>query len=336
VALLDPGVVHDAECRLLSATGDDAADFLHALVTQDLAGQRSGASRYAALADDRAHYLADFWVWRTTESWLLEVEGDLAASLAARLERFVISEDVRVEELGFDGVHLEGAGAPSVAVETLRTGLPPTEEIRVLAGAGGPGFVLRRTRYGEPGVTVFAPAGAAVLSLLRDAALRAGLRQIGPGERTRLRIEAGRARGGVDITEDDLVQEAGLQAAISLTKGCFPGQEIVRRVTVAGQLRRRLAGVRFPGSDAGPSLVGASLHPSSAPAAGRVTSAAAAPERHETVALAWIAAEYAAPGTSVTARGTFGEVPGEVAALPMHHGSEDPPPDVIRYPEGKQ
>jgi folate-binding protein YgfZ len=277
-----PGVVHDAETRLLIVTGDDATAYLHAVTTQDLARLGTGESRYAAVVDDRAHYVADFWAWRLDSSWLLEVERDLAAALAARLARFVIAEDVSIEEPALEGIHIEGGVARAVAAEALSLPLPPEGGVRPL------------------------------------------------GER--LRIEAGRARGGVDVGEDDLLPEAGLQGAISLDKGCFPGQEIVRRIVSRGRLRRRLTGVRFRGTHAGESLVGASLHPVCAPASGHVTSAAAVPDRDETVALAWLAAEFASPGTSLTARGPFGEVAGAVTALPMTPEAAVTE-DAIRYPE---
>src|SRR5262249_53863867 len=130
-----------------------------------------------------------------------------------------------------------------------------------------------------------------------------------------LRIEAGRARAGIDFGEKDLLPEAGLWGAVSLDKSCFPGQEIVRRIVSRGAGRRGLGGF----------VEDASVAPGEAPPL-TATSVTASVVLGKRVGLGWVAARDAVPGTAVAVNGAlFG---GRVAALPLISGPHAAAPDV--------
>jgi aminomethyltransferase len=150
----------------------------------------------------------------------------------------------------------------------------------------------------------------------------AGARPVGFESFETLRIEAGIPRYGVDVAETNVVLESGLDEAISYTKGCYIGQEIIARIHWRGHVAKQLAGVLFE-TDA-PVQVGAQLvSRADGKEAGRITSAVASPQLNRTIALAMIRYAYLAPGTELQLVAE-GEAPAHVArivALPFVRGS---------------
>lgn len=297
------------ETRLLQVGGDDAARYLEAMCTRDLSGLDDPGVRYSALLDDRSHVVADFWIWRVADGWGLEVEKAMAPALVERLNRFAVADDVDVEVLEeLTLLHLEGPRAPEAMGALLEGGLPAE-----MAGFVGHPLIAawaRRSRFGEEGFTLACRDEPLVWSEVKrgmkfDSAL--------PPAQESLRLEAGRARCGIDFGEKDLLAEVGLWGAVSLDKGCFPGQEIVRRVISRGDVKRRLVGfVEETGVPAGAS----ELH---------ATSMAESVALGTRIGLGWVASADAKPGTPVQVKGLFGA---RVAALPFVSGPHAAAPDV--------
>jgi len=127
-----------------------------------------------------------------------------------------------------------------------------------------------------------------------------------------LRIEAGIPRYGSELSEDTLLLEAGLLNAVSFTKGCYVGQEIVERTRTRGHVNWKLVGliVRAPQAPApGEKLTSAGQE------IGEVTSACVSPTLGQTIALAYVRREVAEPGTQLAlASGPAAEV----TTLPFH------------------
>lgn len=125
------------------------------------------------------------------------------------------------------------------------------------------------------------------------------------------RIEGGLPRYGVDVSEDAFPFEANLEAAISYTKGCYIGQEVVARAHARGHANRRLVGLRLAGP--GPVTPGAAVSSVARPDAGQVTSSAVSPA-FGPIALAYVHKSSWDPGTKVTLPAGR---EAEVAALPF-------------------
>jgi folate-binding protein YgfZ len=297
---------HVSDATLLEVRGRDAGRYLEAMCTRDLSGLDPGGLRYAALLDDRARLVADFWIWRVGEAWWLEVESKVARALSDRLNRFAVADEVEVgEREGVILVHLEGPAAEPSATAILGGGL--TQEA---VGARNHFVWARRSRFGHWGLTI------ATGRHLRHA--WGSLQPASEAVQESLRIEAGRVRAGIDFSERDLVAEAGLWSAVSLGKGCFPGQEIVRRIVSRGEVRRRLVGfVEEESSGEGQLL--------------QATSLAYSVTLGKRGGLGWVSAADAAPGTRVTVRGgdsTEALFQARVAALPLVSGPQGVSPDV--------
>lgn len=335
-ALRRCGIHHPLpEAALLEVSGPDAARFLQAMCTQDLSRLGPGELAYSALADDRGRYQADFWVWRAGDGWLIEVAAGLAQPLARRLTLFAVSDEVTIGPAPCSGLfHLEG---PAARESARRLGAPAVAETGVsgVETGGERGWAAVRSRYGEPGATFALAPGAAgdFADRLEREARRAGLTAAGETSRDSLRLEAGRPLGGVDVGEEDLVPEAGLAAAVSLAKGCYPGQETLQRVARRGELRRRLGGVLLGDVPAAAVLAGAPVEDAEGRPLGRITSAAYSPTRDATAALAWLSAGAWAEGTPLRVRAPGGLFAGRSSGLPFVEGTGGLLAEVPRYPE---
>jgi len=214
---------------------------------------------------------------------------------------------------------VEGPGAAEVLARAGIASLPAAPHGHVPAELAGAGvLVVKESRAGEPGYDIRLPraaASGAAAALERAGALRASADVLEAG-----RIEAGIPRWGTEMDESVLPDEAGLRerGAIAENKGCYIGQETVARIKTYGHVNRRLVALRCaPGADVsrgavvknGEEIVGA------------VTSAVRSERRGETIALAFVKREAAAPGTRLLveapagAAGTATEA--AVAALPL-------------------
>lgn len=242
---------------VLRATGKDALDYLHRVTTQDLKALPPGGSAYTTVLDAKGHLLADAHVLVEADGVLLVLPAASAAAAVPHLERFVIMDDVVFENL-------------SAALRVVPL-LGP--EVATRLGARGEG--LRRIsnrRRGAPALDLLVPAAQA--EALRLELLAGGFHELSGADLEALRILAGQARFGADMDGSRLPMEAGLtRLAISFTKGCYTGQEVVLRATARGHLQRGLVQVSLPhGAGAGAALTAGGQE------IGLVTSAAETPE----------------------------------------------------------
>jgi len=228
-------------------TGEDAATFLQGQCTQDVHKMQAGEARMALWLTLKGRVIGESLVLRGASAsdwwlWSAFTEGE---TLKARLEEFIIADDVVVEDCGagWEQTTLAGEAARAWLHEALGGVEPPTEgawaELRggvVLAGRRGQEQVWDWLR----------PAGGASVETEWAAA--------GLGELTEEALRRARLAAGVPAIPDefgpaDLPQEAGLETvAISFNKGCYLGQEVMARLHAMGQVRRRLVRVTGEGA----------------------------------------------------------------------------------------
>ncbi|MGQ0545646.1 MAG: CAF17-like 4Fe-4S cluster assembly/insertion protein YgfZ [Betaproteobacteria bacterium] len=211
---------------LLSVTGEDAREFLHAQLTNDIRNLPADRAALAGWCSAKGRLLASFLVIPAPQGFLLQLARDLAAPVAKRLAMFVLRAKVKVaddsERWAQDGVWEMESDAPDVAwngnVATVRVGerrylqLGPVEEMKTAPTAGEEQWTLQEIRAGRPLITA-ATQDQFVPQMVNFEKL-----------------------GGVDFQ-----------------KGCYPGQEIVARAQYRGQVKRRMVQLRAPaGSDLRP------------------------------------------------------------------------------------
>jgi folate-binding protein YgfZ len=270
---------------LLHAGGPDARAYLHRMLTQDVKGLPPGGGAHFALLTVKGHLVAEGQILILPDGVLLDLDPAAAPELRALLESRVIMDDVSFEDR-------------SVAWRVLPLLGPGAEAAADAHGAGLSRWVNRRR--GAPGLDLLAPAERA--ETLRAGLVAGGAVALDEADLEALRIAGGVARWGADLDGSRLPMEAGLAAdAISFTKGCYPGQEVVVRATTRGQVQRGLVLLRLPeGAGPGSRLVAAGAE------VGQVTSAAPSPEGRR--GLGYLRRACWATGTRLATDGGEAEV----------------------------
>jgi folate-binding protein YgfZ len=251
---------------------------------------------------------------------LLDVPAALTASLLQRLDQLIFSEAVTLADLSGElvpvGVHGPEAAAMLEQMLGCAPGLAGWPAYRHARAAFGdtPVVVARVDQLGVPGFRVYVAAGQA--QALREALAGQGARAASEEAVTAARIEAGYPLFGADLTEEILPLEAGIEArAISFTKGCYVGQEVIIRVLHRGHGRvvRKLSGLLIDGEGA---VAARAVVRTGEREVGFVTSAAVSPERGA-IALGYVHRDFLAPGTELQIDGAGGPRRAVVTALPM-------------------
>jgi folate-binding protein YgfZ len=300
-------IVDRSSYGTVALTGSDRASFLHALLTNDIAQLPVGRGVYAAYLTPQGRMITDMRVVETGNRMLLSVAREVAAPLAERLDKLIFSEDVHARdatsELAIIGVHgpsaarmIQQATGTSVADVADQYDNVTTESMTV----------VRDDDLGVPGYDVYVPVEDAAAT--RAKLVDAGAVIASDETAETLRIEAGRPRFGVDMTTETIPLEAGLEdRAISFSKGCYVGQEVIVRVMHRGHGRvaRRLVSIVLS-SGAVPSR-GDRIH-SGDRIVGEITSAASSPRHSAPLALGYVQRDHAAAGTELTVNGSQARV----------------------------
>jgi folate-binding protein YgfZ len=255
------GVVRRTDRAVLAITGAERAAWLQGLVTNDVASLAPGETRYAAYLTPQGRMITDLNVVARPDRLLLDVPASLAAPLREKLDGLIFAEDAQVLD-------------QSQALE-IWTAIAPGE-----------------------------PSGGA----LTDAVVAAGqphgfsYPEISFDTFEVVRIERGIPRFLVDMDTDTIPLEAGIEdRAISFTKGCYVGQEVIVRVTHrgGGRVAKKLVRWKADPSAAIVPLAGARIFADTKDI-GRVTSAAFSPAKEAVVGLGYVHRDFLAVGTEVT------------------------------------
>ena len=278
-------------------TGKDRVRFLNGQLTNDIVGLHSGSAIYACALTAKGKLCADLFVAATDESHYLDAEFVLRESLATRLEKYIIADDVTLEDVTdeFGLFHLIGSRFP-VSSESIEI------------------FQIESSRFGPSGVDLWFPPSQT--ALVRE---RLKNEPIDAEELENLRIEQGIARWGSELSENVIPNEAALdKRAISYTKGCYLGQEVISRIKSLGHVNRHLRGL-LPVDDivleTGDKLVGAA---DATKDVGLITSVGRSRSLGRAIALGYIRRGFDAPGSTLQVRRNdtlIGSV--EVCSLPF-------------------
>ena len=290
----------------LELRGSDRHSFLQGMVSNDVAALAPGDVRHAALLDTTGHILADLRVHAFPEALVVETNAACLPTLHQTLDKLLIMEDVTLADVSEQWVILSvlGDGAASLA--------DPPGNKRPLSVPLAPGYDLWLQPDAEPSALVMlAEAGAVTLT---------------DDEAEVLRVEAGIPAWGHELSPSILLPETGMEDAVSYTKGCYVGQEIVARLHARGHanraLRHLLMSQEAPVPPSGATLRVPEDGPEPGREIGRITSAVASPGfGGRALALAYVRREYWEPGTPVSVQieqpgGLTFAFPGEVREKP--------------------
>jgi len=321
----------------LKVTGADRARFLHKQCTNDIKRLQPGEGCYAVCLTSQGRMRGDFVARVCQDHILLDTEAPLREPLAAGFRRWIIREDVRIEDIteatGMLRVGGRGRGevvSAVVATYDRRIDWRPLAVRDRRCGYGhfaaGDLTIAESFRTGLGDVDVIGPRE-------RIAALKACLAKWAPEMSAEtldtLRVEAGIPVFGVDMDENTIPNEVGLEArAISYQKGCYIGQETMARIKSRGHVNRHWIGVRLETDDCGRSLGAPARGGLPIPAVGApgplpprakilaadveigyITSAVVSP-RLGAIALGYVRRGHEQPGTRVVVAGHAATISG--------------------------
>jgi folate-binding protein YgfZ len=324
-ALYDTAGVIDLSFRSrLFVTGADRVRFLNGQVTNNVQGLPIGQGCYAVMLTAKGKLQSDMNIYRLPESLLLDFESGGTATVAPRLEKYIIADDVQVTD-GSSSCGLLSVQGPHAAALLHQTGLGldlPVKPFGVSISrdaAWGELYLVNQPRLGTLGYDWFVPTSAlaTLVEKLRAAAESIHGRLCGWQALDMARIEAGIPRFSVDMDESNLPLEAGLEErAISFTKGCYIGQEIIARLRAHGQVTKTLRGLQLADDLGALPARGDPLFLGNQEV-GYLTSAIASPAYHANLALVYVRREANRMGMELILRQGGHESPARIVALPF-------------------
>lgn len=301
------GAIHLPRAKF-KLTGADRVRYLNGQVSNDVRKLTPESAMHACVMTAKGKMSADIFISAAEDHLLVDAEASLRESLAARLERYIISDDVTLEDVtdGLALIHIVGRGRDGRLIEE-------TEETE------GTKIVPRKSRrYGRDGRDLWLPVAdfdSAWLALVEKIpAIDEEMLEV-------LRIEAGVPRWGFELGEETIPVEAGLAAdAIDYNKGCYIGQEVISRLKSIGHVNKELRGFISP--DGAPLSPGMRLHTPGDPGreVGWLTSAARSFVLEKPVALGYLKRGTTAGILDARPPGEAGAqkaVPVEVKELPI-------------------
>ncbi len=308
----------------LHVTGEDRVTWLQSIISNDILPLQSGDWLYSSFMTHKGKMLSYFRVYRLEESLLVEDMGESGAVTYDTFRRFLLyGTKAKMKNSGdtWGIVLISGPKAPDlirqalgVDVAGLKAGTFLTHDLN-----GQPALIATTQETGEHDVEILMPNEAMdqTWNRLWETGEAVGLRAFGTEARESLRIEAGIPKLGPDLNERIVPPEANLEGkAFSLSKGCYPGQEVVARMDTYGTVKRRLVGLVIDSNTIPPPDAKVFSEDREV---GWVSSAIHSPTLNKTLAFAFPLRDFTTPGTALAVDVNGQRHPCIVQALPFHH-----------------
>ena len=306
--------------------GADRARFLNAYVTCEIKTVAAGQGVHGFFTSNQGRILSDLVLMALDDRFWIEVPAGREQPLLEHLGRYVIADRVEMRpRAGVTALAVAGPDAAAALAQALGPafaaagGAPaaPWGHLQVAVPDGETVAIQRHERLGVPGMTVWAAAATAE-RLRQDLIGRCGARQVDQEALEVVRVEAGIPRFGTDFGPQNFPQETGDEDAVSYTKGCYLGQEVVARIHYRGGVQKTLSGL----------LLDAGTPPAALPAAGApllydgreagsLGTAVYSPALAAPIGLAILHRRAAAPGTRLAIADGAGGGAAEVRTLPF-------------------
>src|SRR5881227_2899871 len=276
-------------------TGTDRLRFLNGQITNDLRKASETSAIEACILNAKGKTDAHIFVCTSEESFWVDAAADLRETLKVRLERYVIADDVQIEDV-----------TDQFLLFHLLSKQPPALES---------GRIVSVHRFAEPGWDIWVEV-AQHGALLQELSLRWTLRDSDAAEV--MRIEQGIPRWGRELTAEIIPIEANLeQRTIDYQKGCYIGQEVISRIKMSGQTNKRLCGLISPNNtplQPGMKLVAPS---GSGKESGWITSVTRSQRLGKEIALGYVKRGFNNSATNLNALSPEAAIPVEVVSLPF-------------------
>jgi folate-binding protein YgfZ len=335
------GLLDETQRGVLEVGGKDRAAFLNNFLTNETwskatkQGMPAGTGVYAFLLNGKGRVVADMNVLELGDKIYLEMDRRLIPTVRSVLEKYVFTEKVTFATPEVRVLGMYGPGAIGVLQEAGAT-LAELAELAVRAvGVGGATcWAAGDATCGAGGVKLMVPAGdvggdvgkvwEALVKPYQEQTNKRTLRPVGWAMFNACRIEAGRPIFGIDFSDESLPAETGaFERAVSVTKGCYLGQEIVARMYARQQVAKRLVGLRME-DDALPTS-GAEVLTESGDRVGQVSSSTLSPVLgRAAIALATVKKGFFEEGTVVKVPAEGAMRTAKVVGLPFVGAVQQP------------
>lgn len=279
----------------IRVSGKEATMFLNGLITNDIKNATENSWLPAVFPTVQGRLIGVVRILRDDQSFLIDTEKVSHDAILKTISRFTMAGDFRVSDVTSETALLTVQG----------------KQASEIINAAGEFSMIPATHTGEHGFDLVLDLNDRVAAT--DKLIAAGALPVSPDVLEILRIEAGIPRYGQDMDDTNVVLEANLDDAISYTKGCYVGQEIIIRIKHRGHVAKKLSGLRLHE----PVDTGETITSPDGKEIGRVTSVTYSPELESPIALGYVRYEYLAPGTAVK----IDDVSGKVVELPFVRGS---------------
>ena len=283
---------------LFAVWGKEAVQFLDGMVTNDMKTLSDGAQMLAAFPNAQGRLLAAVRILRQGDRFLIETEEATREKVFSNLFRFTFAGDFFVEDL-FEGYRFyELTFTPGTQASS------PVSPQRGESDLANGNLVFHSYRSNATLVCVTNESA----DRFRNLVLANGCIEISAAAYETLRIESGTPKYGVDMDENTIVPELGIDGMISYTKGCYIGQEIIARIHFRGHVAKELTGLIFDERRsskaetrpvASTPQLGGELTTADGKNAGRITSVVFSPKLGSNIALAFVRYDYLAEGTKL-------------------------------------
>jgi folate-binding protein YgfZ len=322
------GVIDLSARSRVCVTGADRQRFINGQVTNNVKDLKVGQGCYAALVTAKGKMESDLFIYCLPDELLLDFEPGLTHAVTARLEKYVISDDVQIVEVsGLCGL-LSVQGPRSAEVIQVLALQPPSANLNwtsVSCENAGETYCMNNPRGTAAGFDIFVPTaehGAMRDRLVQAAAKVEGGVSTGDALES-VRIEAGMPRFGVDMDQANLAPEAGIEArAISYNKGCYIGQEVISRIRAFGQVAKSLRGLRLPDGLSQLPARGEKLF-RDGKEVGYLTSACRSPALQANIALGYVRREHNTSGIQLQIGSSDSRLTASVCDLPFVRSSAE-------------
>jgi folate-binding protein YgfZ len=305
-------------------TGADRIRFLHGQVTNDVKKLRFGEGCYSAITTAKGKMESDLNIFALADELLLDFEPGLTEKISARLEKFIVADDVQIVDAAPHYGLLSVQGPKAAEVVRALNLFPeiPTQQLglmKISDATLGEIYLVNNPRLGTSGFDLFVPNNSrgAVADKLIAAAKQIGGRVCGWKAFENARIEAGIPRFGADMDETNIPLECGIESrAIVYNKGCYIGQEVINRIHSVGHVTRELRALRLATNlESLPKKGDRLFH--AGKEVGYVTSAVKSPALNANIALGYVRREANQIGNELTLRMATGESLTKIVELPL-------------------
>jgi folate-binding protein YgfZ len=309
----------------LVLTGGDRVRLLNGQVTNNVKDLPVGEGCYAALVTNKGRMQSDLNIYILPEEILLDFEPGLTGAISERFDKFIIADDVQVIDAAphYGLLSVQGPAAWT-AIERIGLNFPmPEREFHsrsIKDETLGEIYCMNRPRTGSNGFDLFAPVNslAALADKLIAATKQLNGRACGWRALETARIEAGLPRFGAEMDETNLAPEAGLEGrAISYTKGCYIGQEVIARIRTYGQVAKALRGLRLADGPMENLPQRRDKIFSGEKEVGYICSAIHSPVLNASIALGYVRREHNQLGTELKIRSALGERAATIVPTPF-------------------